>query len=461
MALDISSKLRSWTSSLQFRLILGFALVLALTLGAVSLYVGWAASQEVKHFEQRSRDVRIARLQRFAARHYQSNQGWGNVQGALEQAGPLSDRRVVITDQTGAVMGDSDRDNPSPWDPDASGSALVPVVAEGRPVGSLLLGPPGNSRPFPEPLPSRMATSVNRSLLYTGLAAGVLLIIFLSRRVLAPVHALSAAASRLGRGDLSQRVATSGRGEIGQLASTFNTMAANLEDAERQRRNLVADVAHELRTPLSNIQGYMEAIEDGVLVPDSATITTVHQQVQHLVRLVEDLRLLAQAEAGALRLDRQPEDLAGLLSQVVEAFRPRAESKGVGLELQMPPNLAVLDIDRTRIAQVVSNLLDNAIFHTPTGKGVSVIAEMAEPGWISVSVVDQGTGIPAEDLPRVFERFYRVDPSRTRNSGGAGLGLTIARQLVEAHGGSISAESTMGQGSRFTARLPVADKGAG
>ena len=251
----------------------------------------------------------------------------------------------------------------------------------------------------------------------------------------------------------SQRVSLSGPSEMTQLAHTFNAMAANLERLEAQRRNLVADVAHEIRTPLSNIQGYLEAIKDGLLQPNQATIDTVHNQVLHLARLVEDLRLLAQAEAGALHLDYQAASLAQVLEETILAFRPRAETKGVVLNLEVRPDLPPLRIDRTRIAQVVGNLLENAVRHTPPGTTVTLLAEIVE-GNARVTVADVGPGIPAEDLPLVFERFYRVDPSRARSTGGTGLGLTIAKQLVEAHQGHIWVESAPGEGTRIGFDLP-------
>ncbi len=446
-----------WLSSLQFRLIAGFALILALVLGSVSITAGYAAGREAERFERQVSDARAARIQRFVARHYMENQGWANVQAALDQADPISGRRLIVTDLDGKVVGDSHQGPAAPLAPSGAGASTVPIVVNGRRVGSLAVAPGRLPRAFQEPAADRVASAVNQSLVWTGLAAaagGVFLVCLLSRRVLSPVQALSAAAQELGQGNLAQRVPVSGPAELSQLSRTFNAMAENLEIAEKQRRNLVADVAHELRTPLSNVQGYLEAIKDGVLKPDEATINIVYQQVQHLVRLVEDLRLLAQAEAGALRLDRQPASLTEVLNESVKAFRPRAESKGVSLSLEAPEGLPPVELDRTRIAQVLDNLLENAIFHTPAGKGVVVSVARTPDGQAGIAVADQGSGIPREDLPLVFERFYRVDPSRARSTGGTGLGLTIARKLVEAHGGVISAESALGQGSRFVFRLP-------
>ena len=233
-------------------------------------------------------------------------------------------------------------------------------------------------------------------------------------------------------------------------------MAANLEDAERQRRNLVADVAHELRTPVSNIQGYLEALKDGLLQPDESTIDTIHGQVIHLGHLVEDLRLLAQAEAGALQLHRIPGRMPDILRTCVDAVKPRAEAKGISVSLEANADMPLVEMDGTRISQVVNNLLENAITHSPEGGSVVVSAGASGDGMVRVAVSDTGRGIPPEDLSRVFDRFFRSDASRSRATGGVGLGLTIAKQLVEVHGGTIHVENVVPFGARFVFVLPIA-----
>ena len=315
---------------------------------------------------------------------------------------------------------------------------------------------------IPEPPISRLASAVNRYLLWAGLASGVvgvLMVSLVSRRLLSPMQALGHAARRLGGGDLTQRVPATGPTELVDLAGSFNAMAGSLQNAEEQRRNLVADVAHELRTPLSNIQGYLEAVKDGLLEPNEETIDTIYQQAVHLSQLVEDLRLLAQVEGGSLGLNIAPDSLPEVLRRSVEAFRARAEAEGVELSMYTPADFPLVTMDRTRIAQVVANLLENAIRHTPSGGRVEVRLDEAAIAKATVTVSDSGEGIPAQELPHLFERFHRVDPSRARSTGGAGLGLTIAKQLVEAHGGTIHAESALGQGSRFVFELPLGDGG--
>ncbi|MBI4219090.1 MAG: GHKL domain-containing protein, partial [Chloroflexi bacterium] len=242
--------------------------------------------------------------------------------------------------------------------------------------------------------------------------------------------------------------------EVGQLATTFNDMAEGLQHAEEQRRTLAADVAHELRTPISNLQGYLEAIKDGVLQPEPATIENLYQQVRHLGRLVEDLRMLALAEAGSLPLSLAPEKIEEIVNSTVDAFRPRAAEKGVQLVADHAGDLPAIEVDRTRISQVLANLIENAITHTPEGGSVEVTVDRSQDA-VRIAVTDTGVGIPAESLPLIFERFYRVDPSRSRTTGGAGLGLTIVKRLVEMHGGTVWAESEVGQGSTFTVELPL------
>ena len=277
----------------------------------------------------------------------------------------------------------------------------------------------------------------------------------LSRRTLAPLQNLGEVARQLGGGDLSQRARMSGPSEIRELARNFNVMAGDLEESERHRRNLTSDIAHELRTPLSNIQGYLEAMRDGLVQPSPETIDTIHDQALHLSRLVEDLRLLSQVESGDLELQLTRVNLEDVLQSGVDAVRPRAEAKGVSLTLEVAQFLPIVEMDATRISQAVGNLLENAITHTP-GQGSVTVSAGVETDQLEIAVSDTGPGIASDDLPRLFDRFYRADPSRSRETGGSGLGLTIARRLVESHGGTIEVRSVVGEGSRFTIRLPLA-----
>ena len=310
-----------------------------------------------------------------------------------------------------------------------------------------------------EPPLSDLEASFRRSLILAGIAAmaaGLVFVTFFTRQALSPVRGLTSAARKLGSGDLTYRVPESRNDEIGELASTFNEMATELESAEMHRRRMTADIAHELRTPLTNIQGYLEAIMDGVVKPDPETINSLHAQTVHLSRLVDDLRLLSVAEAGALRLETTPDNLADVLVETARSFEPRAAELGISLEAPETTGLPPVELDRTRMRQVVVNLIENALQHTPRGGTVRVEAERAGPDAVAFTVSDTGAGIPADELDRIFDQFYRVDPSRNRATGGVGLGLTIVKRLVEAHGGRLSVSSTPGEGTSFRVELPAA-----
>ncbi len=299
--------------------------------------------------------------------------------------------------------------------------------------------------------------SVNRSLWSAVLAAGALAVVLsltISRRILGPVGELTKAARRMQTGDLRQRVKVEGQDELGALAQAFNAMANGLAETEELRRHLVNDVAHELRTPLSNVCGYLEAMQDGVAEPTPAVIESLYEEAMLLRRLVEDLQELALAEAGQLKLSCQPTAIDDIIVKTVNAHRSAASDKNIQIMVDVPAGLPAVRADRARISQVLRNLLDNAITHTPPGGQVTITARPAGT-YVEVSVQDTGSGISYEHLPYVFDRFYRVDPSRTRATGGAGLGLAIVKQLIEAHGGRAWVRSTVGQGSTFLFTVPI------
>ncbi len=221
---------------------------------------------------------------------------------------------------------------------------------------------------------------------------------------------------------------------------------------------MVNDVAHELLTPITNISGYLEAAQEGLIAPDAALVDNLNGETLLLRRLVDDLQELALAEAGQLRLQRQTIAVAALIEQAVETLRPQTDAKELAVKVELATNLPPVDADPGRIGQVLRNLLNNAVTHTPPGGEITLSAR-PNAGFVAISVRDTGAGIPPEHLPNVFERFYRADRSRARAPGGVGLGLAIAKQLVTAHGGTVSVESVVGQGSAFTFTLPVASTG--
>jgi signal transduction histidine kinase len=275
----------------------------------------------------------------------------------------------------------------------------------------------------------------------------------LSRRIFGPVEALTRAARRMEGGDLSQRVAIRSPDEIGELAHAFNSLAGALERGEILRRGMVSDVAHELRTPLTNIRCQIESLQDGLVTADRAALDSLHDETMLLSRLVEDLQELSLAEAGGIRLDLTRVSVDDAVRSAAGAIAPRAREANVRLVIE-PGEAPKARADPNRVAQVLRILLDNAVAHTPSGGEIRVRTLAAEG--VRVEVSDTGAGIPREHLPHIFERFYRADPSRARETGGAGLGLAIARQLAQAQGGSISVESDPGRGTTFTVTLPRA-----
>ncbi|MFF6890508.1 sensor histidine kinase [Streptomyces microflavus] len=280
-------------------------------------------------------------------------------------------------------------------------------------------------------------------------------------RLVRPLHALTGAAQRMRDGEEHASVPVRGDDEIGRLAAAFNDMSAHRARLEEQRKAMVSDVAHELRTPLSNIRGWLEAAQDGLADPDPAFVDSLLEEAVQLQHIIDDLQDLAAADAGVLRLHPEPVPVEELLGQVAAAHQARAETAGVTLTV-VAGAAPVLHADPVRLRQAVGNLVSNAVRHTPAGGKVTLRAYGEGPGSgpgpevVVIEVADTGTGIPAADLPYVFDRFWRAEKSRSRRTGGSGLGLAIVRKLAEAHGGTAGATSTEGQGSAFTLRLPAA-----
>ena len=269
------------------------------------------------------------------------------------------------------------------------------------------------------------------------------------RRAAAPVGDLIEASGKVEAGDFSTRVPETGPREVRTLTRAFNAMSARLEETEQQRRSALADVSHELRTPLTVIQGNLEALLDGVYPADAEHLQPILEETRVLERLIDDLRTLTLVEAGSLVLHREPTDLGALLNEVVAAFRSQAEQAGIDLTVKVADDIPTLDIDPARIREVVTNLVTNALRHTPKHGKVDLSARLADDQ-VEVTVHDTGSGIPPEQLDRIFDRFYR-----SPDSPGSGLGLPIAKSLVEAHGGSVTATSEPGDGTRVRFTLPL------
>jgi signal transduction histidine kinase len=432
--------------------------VILVTIGTVFFFINQATQNEIRRFGEHIEQMRVGRMKVELSRYYLRQGDWKGIQPFVEQWGNLYEQRIMLTDADGFVVADSYRELLGElYAPDSPGRLLsLPWQADA--IATLYVSPES-----PPELGLTSLQIVFRTIglffLWGGLFAVViaLLITFiLSRRILAPVKALTSAAECLGRGDFSQRVRVQDKSELGELANTFNSMASDLERAEQLRQNMVADVAHEMRTPLSNIKGYIEAVRDGVMPPDADTVHSLYEEATLLSRLIDDLQDLSLAEAGELKLFYQVEDPAELIKQTIAAVEAKAITKGVSVSINLPDKLPLAKIDSGRISQVLRNLLENAAAHTTEGDTITFSATQVDD-YLEVSVSDAGEGISAEDLPNIFERFYRVDKSRARATGGTGLGLTIAKRLVEAHGGEIKAQSELGKGSRFSFTIPASE----
>lgn len=304
----------------------------------------------------------------------------------------------------------------------------------------------------------RFSTFILRLLLiFLGIGAllGTAAAVWLSGTLTAPLSKLATAARAIGARDLSQRVNVKGTQEIDDLAEAFNDMATHLERAELQRQNLLNDVAHELRTPVTVIQGNLRAILDDVYPLDKEEVAKLYEQTRHLGRLIEDLRELAQAEAHQLSLNLVRVNLPQLVKDSAEFFKPLALAQNVELRVELLGELPDIQADRARLRQSLTNLLENALRHTPENGSILLQAESVEHQ-VHIHVIDSGDGIEADALPHVFDRFYREDKSRARHTGGSGLGLTIVRAIAEMHGGTATAVSPgKGQGATFTLSYPI------
>jgi two-component system sensor histidine kinase BaeS len=316
--------------------------------------------------------------------------------------------------------------------------------------GSIMMGP----------FESEFLSSIGRSLWIAGIiavAVAVGIAILFSRQITAPLSRLGVAAARVKQGDLSQRVVSRSTDEVGLLTNTFNGMVESLDQNQEARRKLMADLAHEMGTPLAVLQSNLEGMLDGVVEASNANISSLHQESLLLSRLVRDLRTLSQVESGRLGLTTAPASLGALVSPIVNATETEARRRGVTLTFSEEPGLPPALMDRDRVSQIVENLLSNALRYTSAGGAVTV-ALSREPGpSLLVTVADTGQGISAEDLPYIFNRYYRGTRPAEKRAGGSGIGLAVVKELVEAHQGRVWVDSADGKGSSFHFTLPVSD----
>ncbi len=456
--------------SITLRLVLSFLLVGITVVALASGITYWLTVREFRQFTYDTAHDRFVADMTF---YYQTHGSWDGVLSYYEQrsripsplnpgpGGPPGDggpgpQRLsfALADRQGRVLIPAGSMELGTTITAATLDQGTPVTVDNQRVGTVVLA---GSMPALGALEQRYLNSSNLALLYAALGASAVALalgIILARALTRPIRALTTAIRAMARGDLKQNVQVRTKDELGELAAAFNQMSADLDRLLRARRQMTADIAHDLRNPLTVIGGYVESMQDGVLKPTSERLNAMQAEVQHLQKLVEDLRTLSQADAGELVLIREPVSLPGLLERAAQSYRPLAEKQGVTLRIEAQDRLPEVQADPDRMVRVLGNLLSNSLRYTPEGGQITLAARTGEPGCVLLSVADNGKGIPGESLPYVFDRLYRVDPARSQGDE-SGLGLAIARGIVEAHGGSISAQSMPGAGTTITIRLPA------
>ncbi len=464
--------------TLSTRLILAFLLVSLTGTALVAVLVGQITTSE---FDKYLLDQTQSSFVAQASQYYQTNGSWlgasqslrgvesfspfppavrgtGVLTGTMPEGEPVSrsqrrDNPFLLADRDGYTVVSAGPYHVGDRVPTSDLAKGVPVDANGRMVGTAIFV----GALFPrDPKEDAYLAQTSRAIVVGavgGTLVALVLAIVLAATLTRPLRELTAATRAVARGEVHQ-VSVRSRDELGQLAASFNQMSAELASAAQARRQMTADIAHDLRTPLTVMTGYLESLRDGVLKPTPARFEVMYKEAMHLQRLVEDLRTLSLADAGELPLNQQKQAPGAILERAADAFRQQAEQKSIALEVHAVEGLPLIFVDAERMMQVVGNLLTNALRYTPAGGSIRLLAASGAEG-VTITVEDSGVGISAEALPHVFDRFYRGDGSRRDSEGESGLGLAIARSLVNAQGGEISAHSEPGHGAAFVIVLPA------
>jgi signal transduction histidine kinase len=439
--------------SISSRLILAFLSIGIISVAIIFITARWNTRAEFLRFltNENQTDI-IAELTEYHRVHGT----WAGVETLLTDGNGPDRYPFALADQRGRIIIPGGKFRPgeriSPFEA-RGGTALI---EDGRIVGVLI---PVRASFEGRPRELEFIERSNRTLLYGALiGAGIALLlgIILSRTLTRPIRELTRATHAISQGDLSQQVPVRSDDELGELAQAFNKMSAELSRLIHARRQMTADIAHELRTPLSLILGHAEAVHDGVLPPTRENFEIIREEATRLEHLVNDLRILSLADAGELSIHPQTIRPEQLLGEVAALYQVQAQRKGIYLSLDFASPLPAIEVDPGRMTQVLTNIVDNAMRHTPDGGQITLSAKEVN-NEVELAVQDSGPGLPAEDLERIFSRLYRADPSRRRedaSSAGSGLGLAIARSIVQAHDGQIFAESQPGLGLKIIIRLP-------
>lgn len=443
--------------SLKIKIFVSFLFIIVLSIGIIAYFQYQTTVSQFDIYVKRTGKVATQQVSDRVIYYYNVNQSWRGINQILnsmsasgfyiELIGP--DKRLIakagnpndVPKNTVNIM----RKNPQP------------IVDQNNQLTAVLYVYPTKSVVLQTPTEKAFITSMNRSLMVTGITTIILSIILsliLSQIITNPLLALANAVKSMTEGELDQEVKIKGSEEFKELAGNFNDLSKKLKTVEDQRRKMISDIAHELRTPLTTLQGNIEGMIDGVVPKSEKSLNALHEEIALLSRLVHDLQDLSLLEAGHLDLKKEYTNIKELVNNTVEKYYSLAQKSGITIKTEFSPKLPLMNIDKDRIRQVINNLVSNAIRHTPSEGKIIIEIKQGKDALI-LSVSDTGGGIKEDDLELIFERFYRADKSRHRKSGGAGLGLTITKRLVEAHGGQIQAKSALGKGTSFSFTLPT------
>jgi signal transduction histidine kinase len=448
--------------SLTLKLTLAFLAIGLTGVVLVALFVGFRTRSEFNRFVL---DRYQADLVSDLALFYAEQDGWSGVEAVLlrnpdrQRGAEFMRAPVVVANANGVVKFGGKSHRPGEHLTEKDLKRAVAIQVNGATVGWLWLPFPSRQAPGishrlrPE---ADFLARINQAILFSAVGAtlvALLLGLFLARTISRPVLALTEATQRIAEGELGLQVEVRSKDELGELGRSFNQMSGDLARSSELRRQMTADIAHDLRTPLSVILGYTEALADGKLQGTPEMYEVMHEEARHLQHLIDDLRTLSLADAGELSLQRQPTAPRELLERVAATHGAKAAQKEITVQVQADAALPTIAVDPDRMMQVLNNLMSNALRFTTAG-GTITLGAKADGGIVTLSVQDNGAGIPPEDLPNIFVRFYRGDEARNVEEKESGLGLAIAKSLVAAHGGTISVESRLGKGTTFTIALP-------
>ncbi|TCS82475.1 ATP-binding protein [Tepidibacillus fermentans] len=458
---------------LQTKLIIAFSSIVVIMALLQSIFFQNRIQNVFENYVRQNESERIETWKEILTEYYQFYGKWDDIQQVLvnnknlvqNRKGPMwknnqtiprmAELQLIVADKNGKVIGDSDEEWIGHNSKEISG-IHEDLLLNGQKIGELIIERDKSIGILS--LEQQFLNSMNNSLLFGTAIAVVVAVLFgivFANKLTKPLESLMIGIRHLAKGDTSYRVTVNTKDEFHQLSKAFNEMSAKLEHNEEVRKQLVADVAHELRTPLSILRGQLESIQEGAIQPTPEVILQLNDEVLRLTRLVNDLQQLSLAEAGQLVLNKKRVNIKQMIQKIMFHFEWLAEEKEIQLQLIGDEEI-MIEVDPDRFTQVIVNLLGNALRHTPNhGKVTIEIKKEEQPQRVMISLKDSGPGIDEEYLPYIFERFYRTDSSRSRDQGGTGLGLSIAKGFVEAHGGRINVESKKGEGTTFLIQLPL------